>query len=116
MSNIFNKPLGNFFMASCGVDCFDDLKPQDAAWLMYAVSFMGYDGLLKKTQRTNMALDNLKDAMCLTRSTFDRFWDAVKDRFIFENADGTLSVESHIFKGMQQEINDRLTKAFIAKL
>lgn len=109
-------PLGKFFLSGCRDNQFAGLSPQDTARLIYTVSFMGYDSVLKRNERSKMKIADLEQTLNLSKSTFIRFWDKVNERFIFENEDGTLIVKDCFFRGKQKKIEERLIKVFIRQI
>ena len=113
-----HDPWSRFYMTTCREDQFSGLTPQDTARLIYAASFMGYDGILRRSERTKLTFADFESLMReqLSKSTFDRFWNVVKERYIFQNDDGTLVVKGGFFRGKQKNIDERLTKIFIQKL
>ena len=109
-------PLGKFYMTTCRDEQFSRLSAQDTARLIYAASFLGYDGILKVNERQNMTISDLESALQLSKSTFNRFWAKVKGYYILENEDGSLTVKDYFFRGRQKRGSERLTKIFIEKV
>lgn len=106
-------PLGCFYLATCRSNQFDGLAPQEVTRLIFLASYMGFDGRLMLTERTPMTVSDLQEVLHLSKSTTCRFWQAVKDRFILEQANGSLLVTSLFLRGRVKGVKERLTKFFV---
>lgn len=110
-----HKPLGEFYMATCTENQFDGLQPQDIARLVYLASHMDYDCTLKDGY-TPLKLSDLPRLLCVSKTTFDRLWAKIEERYIAQQNDGTLTVTNVFLRGQQNRVSSRLTKIFIQKL
>lgn len=108
-------PLGEFYMTTCRENQFEGLQPQDVARLVFLATFMNYDGVLTSGDKC-LAVGDLPNLLEVSKSTFDRFWKKIKDRYIVESEGGALTVVSVFLRGKQWRIQERLTKVFIQQL
>lgn len=58
-----HDPWSRFYMTTCREDQFSGLTPQDTARLIYAASFMGYDGVLRRSERTKLTFADFESLM-----------------------------------------------------
>lgn len=88
---------GNFFFVSLD-DIFNDLQPEMVAKLIYLVSFMDYEGVLKITLRKSMTVENLPEVLGVCDTTAWKFKKSVIPNYLMEEDDGTLKVNDVFFK------------------
>lgn len=80
-------------MTTCRENQFEGLQPQDVARLVFLATYMNYDGVLTSGDKC-LTIGDLPDLLEVSRSTFDRFWKKIKDRYIVESKGGALTVVS----------------------
>lgn len=75
------------------------LKEGAYARLAYLATFLNYDQVLAKTQKTTMTKKDAKRALGLSKSEFYRFWEEVTAaKCITEDEDGTLHLPKRLFR------------------
>lgn len=74
------------------------LKEGTYARLAYLATYLNYDQVLAKTQKTTMTKKDAERVLGLSRSEFYRFWDEVTAaKCITEDEDGTLHLPKRLF-------------------
>lgn len=84
---LFSNKLGGYVFVSV---CNQNLSPATAARLIYLSTFLNYDGIIYKTERTPMMRGDLSQIMMLSKSETYTFWGKVKNTFISEPEEGFL--------------------------
>ncbi|MBQ5523509.1 MAG: hypothetical protein IIT86_12005, partial [Oscillospiraceae bacterium] len=73
------------------------VKPATATRLIYLATFLDYHDVLYKTERTRMKRKDLPSLLGISASGANRFWKEVEGRYIYEEKDGELRMNSEFF-------------------
>lgn len=91
--------LGNFYFAY-SEKRYSDISPQTMVRLVYIATYLRYvTNQLFLSERTPLNKAGLFEIMNLSRKTFYRFWDEVKDVYLFEDENGVLSLSDDFYRG-----------------
>lgn len=66
------------------------IRPATMARLVYLATYLGYAGVLKRSERRFMKFSDLGDVLYLKKSEVHSFWKEVKDKYVFLNEHGYL--------------------------
>lgn len=92
----------NFVFVSCSTD-YPEIGPANMTRLIYLSTYLNYHGLLMLSERTPMKRKDFERVLHLSQTSVYGFWNAVRDKFIIEQPDGTLLINgSQIFRGKIQ--------------
>lgn len=90
---------GNFFSVLCSYD-FPDLTPEDAARLIYLLTYINYDQRIMRTQKIQMRYSDLPAILGVSRPTAIKFWKAVSKKYLAKDDNGGIYVSNpNIFRG-----------------
>ena len=91
---LFSNKLGGYVFVSV---CNQNLSPATAARLIYLSTFLNYDGIIYKTERTPMMRGDLSQIMMLSKSETYTFWGKEKTH-LYRNPKRDFSVFAMTFR------------------
>lgn len=84
----------------------DGIKPQTLARVFFLATYLNFgDDRLYASNGNLLVKSDLSKLMKLKRKTFDRFWNEVEGRYIFERKDG-LAMTGEFFRGALSGLTD----------
>ena len=94
---VANTPLGRYYFFVPVDERFVGIKPETVTKLIYLITFLGYDGVLMRTRRRQMKIQDLHDVLGVSKATVTRFWGEVSPKYLYQNDEGAVCVNASIF-------------------